>query len=171
MTYWDTGRLDRTLRSTVSPRTHGNTSSRHHGRHSSLSPPGLVLTRAGRGHGCGSCLDRPCLAYSSAWHRATSTSWRFVRLGGFKDASPCCRPAGAPIARLDSPGDLAEGCRWPRDEGAGRVDESRLLQPAAVQAVPRSENEVCGSWAQVAFRDGISTMAYVRMISGAQSPP
>ena len=31
-----------------------------------------------------------------------------------------------------------------------------------------SENEVCGSGAQVAFRDGISTKAYVRVTSGAQ---
>ena len=53
-------------------------------------------------------------------------------LGDVMLASTCRRPVEAPRARIASPGSRGQGYRWPRDEGAGRVDATSLLQPAAV---------------------------------------
>ena len=61
--------------------------------------------------------------------------------------------------------------RWPRDEGAGRVDATSLLQPAAVRRLPSSENQVWCLMAQVGLRCWRSTTAIMQVISGGLRPP
>ena len=69
-------------------------------------------------------------------------------------------------------------CQWPRvdaararwREGAGRVDATGLLQPAAVQRLPRSKSEVWCLGAQVGLRWRRSTAGTPRVTSGAFRP-